>query len=158
MTPKNKLISAVVLGLALFFIASLWQASLSEDDAGFIVLGKLSFYTSVDPGINESKNQSKPVFLYFRSETCYWCVRFEEEALSDTRVIDILNRDFILISVDIFKQKNVAANLNVRSTPYMIFFTKDGEEIMRIPGYLPTDEFMVKLNEARQKAGFTQAS
>jgi thioredoxin-related protein len=31
-------------------------------------------------------------------------------------------------SIDTFKQKNVANALGVRSTPFMIFFTKDSEE------------------------------
>ncbi len=103
-------------------------------------------------GINEAKNLSKPVFLYFRSETCYWCLKFEEEALSDKRVIDILDKNFVLISIDTIKQKNVSLNLGVRSTPFMIFFTKDGEEISRIPGYLPTNEFLIKLNEVLEKS------
>ncbi len=151
MKPKNKLIAVIILGLALFLVANWVEASLSKNEGEYIKLGRLSFYTSIDTGLNESKNLSKPIFLYFRSETCYWCKRFEEEALSDKRVIDILNKNFVIVSIDIFKQKNVAFNLNVRSTPYMIFF-KDGEEIARIPGYLPTDEFLVKLNEILEKS------
>ncbi len=151
MTPRNKLITVIIIGLALFLIANWVEAVLSKGEGEFIKLGKLSFYTSIDAGINESKNASKPIFLYFRSETCYWCLRFEEETLSDKGVIDILNKNFVLVSVDVFKQKNTALNLGVRSTPYMIFF-KDGEEIARIPGYLPTDEFLVKLNEILEKS------
>lgn len=151
MKPKNKLIAVIILGLALFLVANWVEVSLSKNEEEYIKLGRLSFYTSIDTGLNESKNLSKPIFLYFRSETCYWCKRFEEEALSDKRVIDILNKNFVIVSIDIFKQKNVAFNLNVRSTPYMIFF-KDGEEIARIPGYLPTDEFLVKLNEILEKS------
>ncbi len=147
MTPKNKLITVVILGLALFLIANWVETALSKNEGDFIKLGGLSFRTSIDTGINESKNLGKPIFLYFRSETCYWCIRFEEEALSDKNVIDILNKNFVLISIDTFKQKNVALNLNVRTTPYMIFFNRDGQEISRIPGYIPTNEFLVKLNE-----------
>ncbi len=146
MTPGQKLLSITILGLALFFIASWWDGSFSRNDSEFIKLGGLSFHNSIDQGINEAKNKSKPIFLYFRSETCYWCIRFEEEALSDERVIDLLNENFILISIDTFKQKNAALNLNVRSTPFMIFFNKEGEEISRIPGYLPTGEFIVQLD------------
>lgn len=152
MTPINKIISIIALGSILFLTASWWEDSQSKIDSAFIKLGGVSFHTSIDTGINEAKNLSKPVFLYFRSETCYWCVKFEEEALSDKMVIDILDKNFVLISIDTFKQKNVSINLGVRSTPYMIFFTKDGEEISRIPGYLPTDEFLIKLNEVLEKS------
>ncbi len=151
MTPTNKLITIIILGLALFLAANWIEAVISKNEGDFIKLGGLSFHTSIDPGINESKNLSKPIFLYFRSETCYWCIRFEEEALSDKRVIDVLNKNFVLISIDTFKQKNAALNLNVRTTPYMILFNKDGQEISRVPGYLPTDEFLIKLNEILEK-------
>jgi thioredoxin-related protein len=151
MTPATKFISILFLALMLFFAANWWQNSISQGEGDFIKLGGMTFHTSIGPGINEAKNQSKPVFLYFRSESCYWCIRFEEEALSDKRVIDILNKNFVLVSVDQIKQKNVATNLGVRSTPYMIFFTKDGEEITRVPGYLPTEDFLLKLNEVLAK-------
>ncbi|VVB85680.1 Thiol:disulfide interchange protein DsbD [uncultured archaeon] len=158
MTPAKKLISIIILGIALFLIANWWQGSLSKTEGDFIKLGGLSFYTSIDNGTAVAKNLSKPVFLYFRSETCYWCLKFEEESLSDKKVMEILNKNFVLISIDIFKQKNIASNLNVRSNPYMIFFTRDGEEISRIPGYLPTDEFLVKLNETLENPKLGQES
>ncbi|PWB56922.1 MAG: hypothetical protein C3F06_00065 [Candidatus Methanoperedenaceae archaeon] len=147
MKSISKIITIVALGIILFSIAYYFEVSNSNDEGDYIKLGGLTFHTSIDPGIKEAKNQSKPVFLYFRSETCYWCIVFEKEALSDTKIIDLLNKEFILISIDTFKQKNIAQNLNVRTTPYMIFFDTDGKEISRIPGYIPKEEFLVKLNE-----------
>lgn len=158
MTPINKIISIIALGSILFLTASWWEESQSKINAPFIKLGGLSFHTSIDNGTKEAKNLSKPVFLYFRSETCYWCKRFEEEALSDERVINILNKNFVLISIDTIKQKNVSLNLGVRSTPYMIFFTKDGKELSRVPGYLPTDEFLNKLIMILEKSKLNQSS
>jgi len=147
MTPTHKIISIIAIGAILFSISFWWENSNRDIDRNYIKLGSLTFHTTIEPGIREAKNQSKPVFLYFRSETCYWCIVFEKEALSDDRVIDLLNKEFILISIDTFKQKNVAQNLNVRTTPYMIFFDEDGKEISRIPGYIPKDEFLLKLKE-----------
>ena len=158
MTPTNKLISYIALVALLVFLGILWENSNSQASQDFINLGKVSFHTSLEPGIKEAKNQSKPIFLYFRSETCYWCLKFEEEALSDNRIIEILNKNFVLISIDTFKQKNVSQNLNVRTTPYMIFFTWDGEEISRIPGYIPADEFLVKLRDVIENKNLNQSS
>lgn len=145
MKPISKLISFIAVGSILFFASSWWENSQSRDDASFIKLGGLSFHTSIDTGINEAKNLGKPIFLYFRSETCYWCKKFEEESLSNKSIMEILNNNFVIVSIDTFKQKNMAKTFGVRSTPFMIFFTKDGEEISRIPGYIPADEFLVKL-------------
>lgn len=158
MTPINKLISCIALLALLVFLGIWWENSNSQVNQDFINLGKVSFHTSLEPGIKEAKNLSKPIFLYFRSETCYWCIKFEEEALSDNRIVEILNKNFVLISIDTFKQKNVSQNLNVRTTPYIIFFTKDGEEISRIPGYIPANEFLVKLRDVIENKNFNQSS
>ena len=156
MSPLHKVISLLVLCSILVVAAILWENSNSPANMEFITLGKTSFYAQLEPGIKEAVNQSKPIFVYFRSETCYWCMKFEEEALSDKGITDILNKEFVLISIDTIKQKNAALNLNVRSTPYMIFFNKTGEEISRIPGYLPKDEFLVKLNEVLERLKVSQ--
>ena len=146
-----KLTSIIILGLALLLIAIWWEGSLSKSEGEFIKLGGVTFHTSLPAGINESKDLNKPIFLYFRSETCYWCIVFEKESLSDEGVINILNKNFVLISIDEIKQKKVAANLNVWSSPYMIFFEPDGGEILRIPGYIKKEDFLVKLNEVMDK-------
>jgi len=151
MSPLYKFLSLLALCSILIVAAVLWENSNSPTNKEFINLGKTSFHTQLEPGIKEAVNQSKPIFVYFRSETCYWCMKFEEEALSDKGITEILNREFVLISIDTIKQKNAALNLNVRSTPYMIFFNTNGEEISRIPGYLPKDEFLVKLNEVLER-------
>jgi thioredoxin-related protein len=155
MTPTIKLISIIAIGTFMFILAISFENLNANENQDFIDLGKVSFHTSLDQGIKEAKNTSKPIFLYFRSETCYWCIRFEEEALSDTRISEILTNNFVLTSIDTFKQKNISANLNVRTTPYMILFTENGEEISRIPGYLPSDQFLVKLNETLERSTFS---
>ncbi len=151
MKTAAKLVSVVVLGIVLLLIANWWEYSYSNSEGDFIKLGDVTFHTSLSPGINESKERNLPVFLYFRSETCYWCIVFEKESLSDNRVVDILNKNFVLISIDPLKQKKAAANLNVWSSPYMIFFDSNGEEVLRIPGYVKKEDFMVKLDEVLGK-------
>lgn len=151
MKAAIKLVSVVVLGIVLLLIANWWEFSYSKSEGDFIKLGGVTFHTSLSPGINESKERNLPVFLYFRSETCYWCIVFEEESLSDERVINILNENFVLISIDPLKQKKAAANLNVWSSPYMIFFDRNGGEILRIPGYVKKEDFITKLDEVLEK-------
>lgn len=151
MKPAVKLVYVVVLGIVLLLIANWGENSLSKNEGEFIKLGGVTFHTSLSHGINESKERNLPIFLYFRSETCYWCIVFEKESLSDERIIDTLNKNFVLISIDPLKQKKAAANLNVWSSPYMIFFDSDGGELLRIPGYVKKEDFMVKLDEVLGK-------
>ncbi len=158
MSQIYKFLSFIVLFSIFVAAAVWWENSNSQNDKEFISLGNTSFHTTLEPGIKEAANLGKPIFLYFRSDACYWCIKFEEEAMSDERITDILNKEFVLISIDTIKQKNIAFNLNVRNTPYMIFFNKDGGEISRIPGYIPKDEFLVKMNEVLERSKAQEVS
>jgi len=40
----------------------------------------------------------------------------------------------------------------------LYFFTMDGEEISRIPGYIPADEFLVKLRDVIENKNLNQSS
>jgi thioredoxin-related protein len=90
MKPPIKFISIIAIGAFIFILAISWENLNAQENKDFIDLGKVSFHTSLDQGIKEAQNTSKPIFLYFRSETCYWCIKFEEEALSNTMIMEIL--------------------------------------------------------------------
>lgn len=47
MKPAYKLISVIVLGIALFLIVSWWEGSLSKSEGDFIKLGRVTFHTSL---------------------------------------------------------------------------------------------------------------
>ncbi|HIH43974.1 MAG TPA: thioredoxin family protein [Candidatus Methanoperedenaceae archaeon] len=148
-TAIKLILGAVVFG-ALFF-GAIWLDQSQAETGDYIKLGEVTFLTSIGAGMNESGQRSMPILLYFRSETCYWCIVFEEESLSDPYIVDLLKKNFVLVSIDPLKQKNVASNLNVRSTPYIIFFDRDGNELTRIPGYVTKEQFITELDAVIRK-------
>ncbi len=107
----------------------------------------LKFHTDLGPALEEAKLQEKPVFAYFRSESCGWCRKFEEETFTNQTVIDTLNENFILVSIDVYKQKGETRTFRVRGTPTEIFLDSNGTEIKRIPGYTETENFLYAINE-----------
>ncbi len=112
----------------------------------------LTFHTDLGPALDEAKAQRKPVFAYFRSESCGWCRKFEEETFTNQTVINALNGNFTLVSIDVFKQPEETRNFRVLGTPTEIFLDANGTEIKRIPGYTETENFLYTINEIiRQK-------
>ncbi len=107
----------------------------------------LKFHTDLEPALEEAKVQDKPVFAYFRSESCGWCRKFEEETFTNQTVIDTLNENFILVSIDVYKQKGETRTFRVSGTPTEIFLDSNGTEIKRIPGYTETENFLYAINE-----------
>lgn len=112
-------------------------------------LGNLNFYTSLDKGLEKAKENDMIMFVYFRSESCGWCKKFEAESFKDVRIIKILNENFILVTLDTVKQSQLATSMRVRGTPTEVFLKSDGTEMKdaRIRGYVDADTFLQSLNE-----------
>jgi thioredoxin-related protein len=114
---------------------------------GKLTLQGVTFYTDPSIALGAAKEQGKPVFVYARSESCGWCKKFEEETFTNESVIRTLNGNFILVSIDVYKQQNETRNFRVRGTPTEIFLDSNGTEIKRIPGYTDTETFLNTINE-----------
>jgi thioredoxin-related protein len=62
-------------------------------------------------------------------------------------VIDKLNKDFILISIDVDEQKTETRNFRLRVTPTEIFLDPKGTEIKRLLGYRTNQTFLNEINK-----------
>jgi len=120
-----------------------------EKDPGAkkITLQGLAFFTEVEPGLLDAKSQGKQVFVYARSKYCGACKQFEAETFTNSSVIDKLNKDFILISIDVDEQKTETRNFRLRATPTEIFLDPNGTEIKRLLGYRTNQTFLDEINK-----------
>ncbi|VVB89054.1 Thiol:disulfide interchange protein DsbD [uncultured archaeon] len=134
--------------LLVLFSGCLDSQSASPDPAKITIKG-LEFYTNLAPALDAAGVQGKPVFVYAQSEFCGWCRKFEEETFTNTSVINILNENFILVSIDVDRQKNETRNFRVHGTPTEIFLDPKGTEIRRIPGYTDTETFLNTIIELK---------
>ncbi len=107
----------------------------------------LKFHTDLGQALEEAKLKERPVFAYFRSDSCGWCRKFENETFTNQTVIEALDGNFSLVSIDVFKQPEETRKFRVRGTPTEIFLDPDGTEIKRIPGYTETENFLYTINE-----------
>ncbi|MFA4957505.1 MAG: thioredoxin fold domain-containing protein [Candidatus Methanoperedens sp.] len=138
----------ILVFLALIVLFSVVLAIKSDTgDAGYITLKGLKFQTNVTLALEAAKVQNKLIFVYARSESCGWCKKFEDETFTNQSVARILNEKFILVSIDVYKQKNETRNFRVRGTPTEIFLDSNGTEIKRIPGYTDTETFLDSIND-----------
>lgn len=138
----------ILVFLALIVLFSVGLAIRSDtSDASSITLKGLKFQTNIITALEAAKVQNKPIFVYARSESCGWCKKFEAETFTNQSVARILNEKFILVSIDVYKQKNESRNFRVRGTPTEIFLDSNGTEIKRIPGYTDTETFLDSIND-----------
>ena len=111
-----------------------------------INLKGLTFLTEVEPALLLAKVQGKPVFVYARSEYCGACKLFESESFTNKSVIEKLNKNFILISIDVDDQRTETRNFKIRVTPTEIFLDPNGTELKRIHGYRTNQTFLAEIN------------
>jgi thioredoxin-related protein len=137
----------VIISGCLTSQASNAGTSPNNPDSEKLTLQGVKFYTDPSIALGAAKAQGKPVFVYARSESCGWCKKFEEETFTNQSVIKTLNGNFILVSIDVYNQKNETRNFRVHGTPTEIFLDSNGTEIKRIPGYTDTETFLNTINK-----------
>ena len=149
-TNSRKYLVAGLLLVTLLFVM-MYQINVNQvhdnpsfsNTAGEIMeLGDLEFHTSLKQASRLAKDTDKMLYVYLRSETCGWCKKFESESFMDEDIKSLLNEHFVLVTIDVYKQKDTSLKLGVRGTPTSIFYDASGKELMRIPGYEESPEFL----------------
>jgi thioredoxin-related protein len=113
----------------------------------------IAFHTSYEAGLEEARATGKAVFLYFWSDTCPWCLKFEREVLPQEKVKRALEDNFILVAIDVDAKENLAllGKYRVQGTPTMVFLNSKGEVIQGIIGFLDESKFLRVLDEVLKK-------
>ena len=146
MTLK-KLIPVILL-LSLLFVV-LFSGCIEElaPDYGKLELKDLKFFTNLTKAFEVSNTTGEPLFVYFRSDICGWCKKFEEESFTNSSIVEILSDKFTIVSIDVYKQKNITRLYGVRGTPHELFLYANGSLIKRLPGYVDNQTFLNTINE-----------
>lgn len=129
---KNK---SLIGFLSAFLILSMCIPSNSKSS------DTIKWYSYADAKILVSENKNK-VFLYFYSNSCYYCGLMEKNTFSNSTLAQYLNQNFIPIRVNSDKDKNISTIYNIRGNPTNYFLTENFEIIGNLPGYLPPEDLL----------------
>lgn len=88
--------------------------------------------TDFKKAIEISKSEEKPVFAYFHQEGCVWCERLDKDVLSDQNVLNALSENYVLVKVDINKDRNTAMRYGIRGTPTLLLIEPNGSVITMV--------------------------
>ena len=123
----------------LFFISSFLQAQ------------KINWQAWGEKPFLKAKAEHKPVYLDVGTEWCTACNFMEAETYTDTTVIGILNRNFILIKADAEAQPDVGARFLEWGWPALIFLDSGGNQLQAFQGNRRPDVFIPILNNFLEK-------
>lgn len=108
----------------------------------------------------DAAKQGKRLMLYFWLEGCPYCQRMTSVTFRDPAVLERLQRSFVPVGLNIrgdrdiawtdgamLTEKQLAARLQVRGTPTIVFLDAKGEIVLRRVGYVEPAQFARLLDE-----------
>jgi len=106
---------------------------------------------ALDEIIND--NTDKLVLVDFETEWCVWCDRLDTDTYTDQRVIEFAKKNLISKKIDAEKNNGPQQKkkYRVKGYPTILLLDSEGNEIDRIIGYRPPEEFFNELNRIKNR-------
>mgnify|MGYP000120723327 CR=1 FL=1 len=99
----------------------------------------------------------KVIIVDVYKATCGWCKKMQSTTYADSNIQKIIEEKFIPVRLDVLSRKkmnvfgeellerDIARLLRVRGTPTTIFVDSTGTPVVKVPGYIPPDQYMYLL-------------
>ena len=129
---------SLALVLSLFLFLAIEAPNLTHSSS------TINWY-GYNEGIALGKADEKKIFLHFYADWCHFCKEMEKDTFQNPSVIAYLKENFISIRVDFDREKEISSDYGVRGVPINLFITETGEQIGPIPGYIPSERFLLML-------------
>ncbi len=123
---------ALTLALCLIFTVSGWAASSIN-------------WTSLKAAQDSAKNGDKMLYLHFYTDWCGYCKKMNKETFKNPKIIDYLNKNFLVVKVNPEKDKTaktLGQKYGVRGFPAHGFSEDGVKPLTSIPGYMPPQRFL----------------
>ncbi len=111
--------------------------------------------------IDEAAQAGKRIAILFHQDGCPYCNLLVERNLSQQSIVDYMKKHFEVVAINIWGDREVATvdgrqltekqfaeALKVQFTPTLLFLDENGEQVLRLNGYLPPERFMLALQYA----------
>jgi len=105
----------------------------------------MEWLTNLDKAKEESVKTKKTILLQFEMENCGGCKKLAETTFQDIKVVEDMNEWFVLLKLDLIKDKEVRRSLGAYWTPAIYFLDSNGNSYYHFNGYLPTNEYRAML-------------
>ncbi len=105
----------------------------------------MEWLTSLEQAKEESLKSHKPILLQFEMDNCGGCKKMNATTYKDQNVIDEMNEWFVLLKLDLIKDREVRKSLGAYWTPAIYFLDQNGNSFYHFNGYLPATEFRAML-------------
>ncbi|MCX6166306.1 MAG: thioredoxin fold domain-containing protein [Ignavibacteriae bacterium] len=97
----------------------------------------------------KAKTQKKILMIDFFTDWCKWCVELDKKVYTDKDVSEFANKKQINWKIDAEKGEGIelAKKYAVNGFPTIVFVDGNGDEVDRIVGYIPANDFLKRIKE-----------
>jgi thiol:disulfide interchange protein DsbD len=107
----------------------------------------LYFCNDLEYAFKEAKAHNKNVMIIFDGAACIYCEYLKEGTLTDPSVQKEINENNILLITESSESPELFQELDIYGTPTTVILDQDGNELGRIDGYEPPEEYLSDLKE-----------
>lgn len=150
----KKLLSILVLILIITIAWGTYYISLDRfrlSDTNSSYLADMTWSRSLDKSLVVAQAENKPVLMYFWAIWCQYCARFQSDTLGNPEVKAILEKDYVLVAMDLDVDRDVSNKYGVSYPPYVIFLDDKGTILQRVPGAVDANYLLPIVKEVRDK-------
>ena len=104
---------------------------------------------SLSDATTKARTEQKGVLIDFMTDWCRWCDTLDARTYPDNAVSEFVNANLVAIKIDAEKGEgiDIAKKYGVRAFPTILLVKADGEEIDRLVGYDPPEQFLKKVSD-----------
>ena len=109
------------------------------------------FSSKYENTLIKAKNEHKIIIIMLEKKNCHFCKKMEDEVFKDKDVSKILDRDFILLKLDVNRDE-LPLGLKKGMTPTFAFVKESGVIFSLIRGAWKRDDFISLLRYVKKKS------
>jgi thioredoxin-related protein len=110
---------------------------------------EIKWASSLEDAFKTASEKDQPIIAEFWSDECKWCERLEDSTFTHQSVIN-LGTNMVFVRAEAKKDTILKERYKIAGFPTVMLLNSSGEEIDRIYGFLPPEEFVTTIQDYLQ--------